>query len=72
MSDFQSQSETIINTLVNKDKMSREQAVKTWFNSMTYKEILRRNITFISAMRAYTELKMEYRKDPDWMQNNFE
>ncbi len=72
MSDFKSQSETIIDTLTNKNNMSREQAIKFWFTSMTYNEIMRRKLTYISAMRAYTELEMEYQKNPDWMKNEFE
>ncbi len=71
MSDFKSQSETIIDTLINKNNMSREQAIKFWFTSMTYNEIMRRNLTYISAMRAYTELEMEHQKHPDWMKNEF-
>lgn len=52
--------------------MSREVATKTWFSSKTYQEIIKRKLTYISAMRAYTELKMEFEKNPNWMQNSFD
>lgn len=68
---FQSQSETILERLVEYRHMTREQAFKCWFNSATYKEILRRRLTYISAMRAYTELDMELNHDPLWFKKLF-
>lgn len=31
-----------------------------------------RKLTYISAMRAYSELRLEHKKSPDWMQKSFE
>ena len=70
-SRFESQSETIVNRLVKIRDINREQAIKMWFGSKTYKEILLRNLTYISAMRAYMELEMENNNDPEWFQNEF-
>lgn len=72
MSNFESQSITLIETLMKRHNMSREIATKTWFSSRTYHEIIRRKLTYISAMRAYTELNMEFEKNPNWMQNSFD
>lgn len=72
MSNFESQSITLIETLMKRHSMSREIATKTWFNSKTYHEIIKRKITYISAMRAYTELTMEFENNPNWMQNSFD
>ena len=69
---FKSQSEIVVDTLVKRNNMTKEQAVRMWFNSRTYNEILRRNITYISAMRAYFELELEINNDPDWMRKEFE
>ena len=71
-SKFESQSETIIEKLVNDRRITREEAIKTWFNSKTYNEIVKKKITYISAMRAYIELELEESNDPDWMRNSFE
>lgn len=70
--NFKSQSEIVVDTLVKRNNMTKEQAVRMWFNSRTYNEILRRNITYISAMRAYFELELEINNDPDWMRKEFE
>lgn len=72
MGDFRSQSITLIETLMKRDNMSREAAAKTWFNSETYHQIIKRKLTYISAMRAYFELKMEFEKHPNWMQGSFD
>lgn len=69
---FYSQSITIIEHLIKEDKMSRESAIKLWFNSKTYNEIIKRNLTYISAMRAYFELRLEKENDSEWMQKPFE
>lgn len=71
-SRFESQSSTIIKRLMEKDGMSREEATNFWFHSATYKEIIKRKLTYISAMRAYSELRLEHKKSPDWMQKSFE
>lgn len=56
-----------------KDKnASRQEAMKLWFNSKTYKEIVDRKLNYISAMRAYYELNLEIKKSPEWMKNDFE
>ena len=65
---FESQSYTIIETLLQEDKLSREKAEKFWYESKTYKEILKRKLTYISAMRAYYELAKEKNGDPRWME----
>ena len=70
--DFYSQSITIVENLMNYDNMSREGAMKLWFNSKTYHEILRRRLTYISAMRAYSELKLENENNSEWMENTFD
>lgn len=72
MGDFKSQSITLIDTLIKRHNMSREAAAKTWFNSKTYHEIIKRKLTYISAMRAYFELKMEFEDHPNWMQGPFD
>lgn len=69
---FESQSITVIEHIIDNKHISRESAIKLWFNSKTYKEIIRRDLTFISAMRAYYELELEYKKSPDWMTKSFE
>lgn len=69
---FESQSSTIIKRLMEKNGMSREEATNFWFHSATYKEIIKRKLTYISAMRAYSELRLEHKKSPDWMQKSFE
>ena len=69
---FESQSITIVKHIVENDHLSREDAIKLWFSSKTYKEIIRRNLTYISAMRAYFELELEHEKSPDWMKQPFE
>ena len=71
-SNFESQSETIIEKLVEDKNISREEAIKLWLNSKTYEEIVKRKITYISAMRAYIEFEMEQNNDDEWMQNSFE
>ena len=70
--NFESQSETIIEKLIADKDLNREQAMKLWFRSKTYSEIVRRCITYISAMRAYTELEMELKNNGEWMRNPFE
>ena len=70
--NFESQSETIIEKLINDKELSREQAIKLWLKSKTYGEIIKRNITFVSAMRAYNELDMELNNHSEWMRNSFE
>ena len=72
MNDFQSQSITLIETLMKRHSISRKAAAKIWFGSKTYHEIIKRKLTYISAMRAYTELKMEFEENPNWMQNSFD
>lgn len=69
---FESQSITIIERIMEYDSMSREQAMQTWFMSKTYNEIIARGLTYISAMRAYFELKLEMEGNPEWMQKEFE
>lgn len=69
---FESQNETIIELLMTNCQMTRENAMKLWFNSKTYAEIIRRKLTYTSATRAYSELELEYKNDPDWMQNPFD
>ena len=49
---FWSQSETLIEHLVDERDYSKEAATELWYKSKTYKEIIRRELTFISAMRA--------------------
>ncbi len=69
---FESQSYTIIDTLMQKNKLTREKAVKVWYGSKTYKAIVERKLTYISAMRAYYELIKERKGDPSWMQGPFD
>lgn len=69
---FESQSITVVEHIMKDNNISREDAIKMWFNSKTYNEIVNRKLTYISAMRAYYELKLEYQKSPDWMRNSFE
>lgn len=66
---FESQSITLIEHLIKNNNMTREQAIKLWFNSKTYKEIIKRNITYISAMKALFELERELTNHPEWMKN---
>ena len=69
---FESQSIQVIQRLMDKKHMTRELAMKTWFNSQTYKEILKQKLTYISAMRAFYELELEETNNPDWMRNAFD
>ena len=68
---FQSQSKTIVDFPSKNKNMSRKQALKYWFGSKTYKEIFKRNLIYISAMRAYDELEMEQANDPLWFKTEF-
>ena len=69
---FDSQSITIIEHLMKEEKLSRQDAMTLWFSSKTYKEIIRRKLTYISAMRGYWELNLELEKNPKWMTEDFE
>ena len=69
---FESQSITVVEHIMKNSNLSREDAIKMWFNSKTYHEIVRRKLTYISAMRAYYELELEHKNSPDWMQKSFE
>ena len=69
---FWSQSETLIEHLVDERGYDKEIATELWYNSKTYKEIIRRELTYISAMRALYELDMELEKHPDWMDKSFD
>lgn len=72
VNDFESQSITVVEKIMKDSNISRKEAEKIWFNSKTYSEILRRKLTFISAMRAYYELGLEINGNPDWMRKEFE
>jgi len=65
--NFEIQSEILVGLLMQHRNLSREVAIKVWFNSKTYKEILRRGLTFMSATCAYSELVMELNNNPRWM-----
>lgn len=65
--NFEGQSETLINLLIKHNNMNEETARTTWYGSKTYREILKRELTYISATRAYGELMMELNNNPDWM-----
>lgn len=69
---FESQSITVIERIMKDNKVSRQEAMKLWFNSKTYKEIINRGLTYISAMRAYYELNLEISENSEWMKNDFE
>lgn len=64
--DFEMQSIQIVELLIKHNKMSREHAIKLWFSSKTYNEILKRNLTYISATCAYSELMAELNHNPRW------
>lgn len=70
--DFNDQSELVVGFIMQKHNMNREDAMKAWFNSKTYAEIYRRQLFYISATRAYSELYMEWQNNPDWMRNLFD
>lgn len=53
-------------------KLSRQDAMTLWFSSQTYEDIIRRKLTYISAMRGYWELNLELEKNPKWMTEDFE
>ena len=69
---FESQSITIIEHIMKDNNASRKDAMKLWFNSKTYNEIIKRKLTYISAMRAYYELNLEIKGSSEWMKNDFE
>lgn len=69
---FESQSITVIERIMKDNKVSRQEAMKIWFNSKTYNEIINRKLTYISAMRAYYELNLEIKRSSEWMKNDFE
>lgn len=69
---FESQSITIIERIMEDKNVSRQSALQMWFNSETYKEIINRELTYISAMRAYYELDLELKKSTEWMKKEFE
>lgn len=69
---FESQSITIIEHIMRDKNATRQDAMKLWFNSKTYNEIVNRGLTYISAMRAYYELNLELKKSPEWMKKDFE
>ena len=72
INDFDSQSELIVGFLIQNYNMSREDAMKLWFNSKTYSEIYRRRLFYVSATRAYSELFMEMEQNDEWMRNPFD
>ena len=69
---FESQSITVIEHIMKDNNASRQDAIKLWFNSKTYNEIVSRKLTYISAMRAYYELNLEIKGSSEWMKNDFE
>lgn len=70
--DLNLQSKTVVQQLMANRNMSEEQAMAFWFNSETFKEIRRKELSYISGMRAYWELELEIKKDPRWMDDPFE
>lgn len=72
INDFTSQSELIIDFIMQNLGLNREGAMKLWFNSKTYSEICRRQLFYISATRAYSELLMEMQYSDEWMRNSFD
>ena len=69
---FGSQSEALIENLVDERGYSTEAASELWYNSKTYKEIIRRGLTYTSAMRALYELDKELEGKTDWMERPFD
>ena len=69
---FDSQSITIIEQIMKDKKLSRQDAMTLWFSSKTYEELIRRKLTYISAMRGYWALNLELEKNPKWMTEDFE
>ena len=69
---FDSQSITIVEQIMQDKKLSRQDAMTLWFSSKTYQEIIRRKLTYISAMSGYLELNLELEKNPKWMTEDFE
>ena len=51
---------------------SKEIAEKLWFSSKTYEEIIRRGLTYTSAMGALYEVDMEIEGNPNWMDKAFD
>ncbi len=70
--DFDSQSELIVGFIMKNHDMNREEAMKAWYNSKTYAEINKRELFYISATRAYSELLMEWDNNDEWMRNPFD
>ena len=69
---FWSQSETLIEYLVEERGYSKEAASELWYGSKTYKEIIHRGLTYTSAMRALYELDKELNGKSDWMERPFD
>ncbi len=72
ITDLKSQSVVVLNKLMENDKMTRQQATDTWFNSRTKTELEKRKLFFVSGMRCYWELKLELSEDSRWMSDTFE
>lgn len=53
ITDLKSQSVVVLNKLMENDKMTRQQATGTWFNSRTKAELEKRKLFFVSGMRCY-------------------
>lgn len=72
ITDLKSQSVAVLNKLMENDKMTRQQATDTWFNSRTKTELEKHKLFFVSGMRCYWELKLELSEDSRWMSDTFE
>lgn len=65
--DLSSQSEVVIRQLMERDKLSRGDAVSLWYKSRTKRAIEEAGTFYISGMRCYWELTLELANDPKWM-----
>ena len=70
--DFNDQSELVVSYIMQNYNMNRENAMKAWYNSRTCSEIYNRQLFYISATRAYSELLMEWQNNDEWMRNPFD
>ena len=69
---FASQSEILIEQLMKDYCVDESEARCIWYNSRTYKEIVKKNLLHITAMNAYLELQLELSNNPQWFNSIYD
>lgn len=69
---FTSQSEILLEQLMKDYCVDESEAKCIWYNSRTYKEIVKKNLLHITAMDAYLELQLELSNNPLWLKSVYD